>query len=56
MSFKKIVVDQSKPFPTNKLRLDKDDGPQYPLLEFKGFGSRNTKDIVPTKKNLPRNV
>ena len=53
MSFKKIVVDQSKPFPTNKLRLDKDDGPQYPLLEFKGFGSRNTKDIVPTKKNLP---
>ena len=56
MSFKRIVVDQSKPFPTNKLRLDKDDGPQYPLLEFKGFGSRNTKDIVATEKNLPRKV
>ena len=56
MSFKKIVVDQSKPFPTNKLRLEEDDGPQYPLLEFKGFGSRNTKDIVATKENLPRKV
>ena len=56
MSFKKIVVDQSKKFPTDKLRLDEEDGPQYPLLEFKGFGSRNTKDIVATKKNLPRKV
>ena len=25
MSFKKIVVDQSKPFPTNKLRLEEDE-------------------------------
>ena len=52
MSFKKIVVDQSKPFPTNKLRLEKDDGPQYPLLEFKGFGSRNTKDIEATQNTF----
>ena len=54
MSFKRIHIDQTKEFPTHLIPLDGDDGPQYPLLEFKGFGSRKVTDIVTTEKNLPR--
>tara|TARA_B100000123_G_scaffold262348_1_gene230339 strand:+ start:141 stop:1235 length:1095 start_codon:yes stop_codon:yes gene_type:complete len=57
--FRKIEIDQSQEFPYKDgcvLRVSKEDGPNYPLLEFKGFGSRPVKDIKPTTANYPRKV
>ena len=57
--FRKKQIDQSEEFPYKDgctLRIDKEDGPQYPLLDFKGFGSRPTSKIEPTKANYPRKV
>ena len=57
--FRKKQIDQSEEFPYKDgctLGVDKEDGPQYPLLDFKGFGSRPTSKIKPTKANYPRKV
>lgn len=56
MSFKKVKIDQSQQFPVDVLKVEAEDGPKYPLLEFKGFGSRPLEKIKATKKNLPRKV
>jgi len=49
--YKKIRIDQDRDFPVDKMRVKESDGPDYPLFEFKGFGSRPIKDLkkTPTK-------
>ena len=56
MSFKKVTIDQSQEFPTDVLRVEEEDGPNYPLLEYRGFGSRPLDEIKATTENLPRKV
>ena len=56
MTFKKVKIDQKKEFPRDQIRVCGDDGPDYPLLEFKGFGSRPIKEIKSTDANYPRKV
>jgi len=46
--YKKIPIDQDREFPIEKLGVKESDGPDYPLFEFKGFGSRPVKDLVKT--------
>ena len=46
--YKKICIDQDRDFPVDKMRVKESDGPDYPLFEFKGFGSRPVKDLVKT--------
>ena len=36
------------------MKVDSTDGPDYPLYEFKGFGSRRTNEIKATTANYPR--
>ena len=49
--YKKILIDQERDFPVDKMRVKESDGPDYPLFEFKGFGSRPVKELkkTPTK-------
>ena len=49
--YKKIRIDQDRDFPIDKMRVKESDGPDYPLFEFKGFGSRPVKELkkTPTK-------
>ena len=55
MSFRKIKIDQSEPFPLSVLGVTEEDAPNYPLLELVGFDTRplskiNTAEIP----NYPR--
>jgi hypothetical protein len=54
MSFKKVFIDQAKPFDLTVLEVDASDSPTYPLLEFVGFGVKMIMDIVTTVANYPR--
>lgn len=54
MSFKKVFIDQTKPFDLTVLEVDASDSPTYPLLEFDGFGVKMLMDIVATDANYPR--
>lgn len=51
--YKRVNVPQDKEFPLDIL-VDPEYGPEYPLFEFKGFGSRPTKNIKQTTANYPR--
>ena len=52
--YKKRKVPQNQEFPLDLLGVDGTDGPDYPLLEYKGFGSRPTNEIKATTANYPR--
>lgn len=52
--YKKIQIAQGCDFPLNSLGVDSTDGPDYPLYEFNGFGSRSTAEIKATSANYPR--
>jgi hypothetical protein len=52
--YKKKKVPQDQEFPLDLLKVDSTDGPEYPLFEFKGFGSRPTNEIKATTANYPR--
>ena len=52
--YKKKEVPQDREFPIEILKVDATDGPDYPLFEFKGFGSRPTNEIKATTANYPR--
>jgi len=52
--YKKKPVPQDQDFPLDLLKVDSTDGPEYPLYEFKGFGSRPTNEIKATTANYPR--
>ena len=52
--YKKKQVPQDREFPLDLLKVDSTDGPDYPLYEFKGFGSRRTNEIKATTANYPR--
>ena len=52
--YKKVKVDQDSDFPVDILRVKESDGPDLPLFEFKGFGSREIVNLKPTKGNYPR--
>ena len=53
--YKKKEVPQDQEFPLDLLGVEKfTDGPDYPLYEFKGFGSRPTNEIKATTANYPR--
>ena len=52
--FKKVLVDQSKDFDLTYLEIDPEDGPSYPLLEFRGFAVRSVGEIKSTSANYPR--
>ena len=52
--YKKVKVDQDSDFPVDILRVKESDGPDLPLFEFKGFGSREIDNLKPTKGNYPR--
>ena len=49
--YKKVCIDQDRDFPIDKMGVKESDGPDYPLFEFKGFGSRPVKELkkTPTK-------
>lgn len=50
---KKIKITETTRV-TEMVELTAEDGPQYPLLKFKGFESREPSTIKPTKANYPR--
>jgi len=52
--YKKKEVPQDREFPQDLLGVDGTDGPNFPLYEFKGFGSRPTSEIKATTANYPR--
>ena len=52
--YKKKKVPQDREFPLDLLGVEGTDGPNYPLYEFKGFGSRPTSEIKATTANYPR--
>ena len=52
--YKKKQVPQDREFPLDLLKVDSTDGPEYPLYEFKGFGSRPISEIKATTANYPR--
>ena len=52
--YKKKKVPQDQEFPMDLLGVEGADGPDYPLYEFKGFGSRPTSKIKATTANYPR--
>lgn len=52
--YKKVKVDQDGDFPVDILRVKESDGPDLPLFQFKGFGSRQIDNLKPTKGNYPR--
>ena len=52
--YKKKEVPQDQEFPLDLLGVEGTDGPDYPLYEFKGFGSRPTNEIKATTANYPR--
>lgn len=55
MSFRKIKIDQSKPFPLSVLGVTEEDAPNYPLLEFVGFDTRPLDSIQTAEvANYPR--
>ena len=55
MSFRKIKIDQTKPFPLSVLGVTEEDAPTYPLLEFVGFDTRPLSDINTAEvPNYPR--
>lgn len=54
MSFKEIIIDQTNEFPISSLEVTEEDSPNYPLLKFKGFGSRQINSVNQTKANYPR--
>lgn len=39
---------------TELIEVSQEDGPDYPLLVFRGFGTRSPNGIIPTKANYPR--
>lgn len=53
---KKVKVQLGQTFPTHKIEVTGEDGPQYPLLELidDSFSSRLVSEIVPTNANYPR--
>jgi hypothetical protein len=50
---KKIKITNSTRL-SDMVELTAEDGPQYPLLDFKGFDTRNPSQIQPTRANNPR--
>ena len=52
--YKKKEVPQDQEFPLDLLGVEGTDGPDYPLYEFKGFGSRPTSEIKATTADYPR--
>ena len=52
--YRKKEVPQDREFPLDLLGVEGTDGPDYPLYEFKGFGSRPTSEIKATTANYPR--
>ena len=50
---KKVKVTSSTKI-SELIEVSQEDGPDYPLLTFKGFGTRDIDKIVPTKANYPR--
>lgn len=55
MSFRKIKIDQSQPFPLSALGVTEEDAPNYPLLDFVGFDTRPLDNIQTGEvPNYPR--
>ena len=50
---KKIKITSSTQL-SEIIEVTQEDGPNYPLLDFKGFGSRVPAKITPTTANYPR--
>jgi hypothetical protein len=53
IKMKKIKVSSSTKI-SELVEVSQEDGPDYPLLSFKGFDVRIPNQIIPTKANYPR--